>query len=318
MDARQPGRRASPGSAGGASPSRGSPSVVVGSLVPPAMSIAPPSSAIRDRPKRRFQPASGSVRPRPAARRAPSEAITRISTRPMTPVIGTSTRASGSSSSEPGRGAPGGCGGSDPTTSNEGFGCGPVQPDGSGPAGAGRGPYWAGAIGVQLGQPVALEPGHVHAEGRLERLVVGHPVVVRADQLHEGVLAVGADDPVDGGHALGVGEEEPVAARRERAGEAVERASGCRRAPRPRPAGDPRWRSRPPRRPRGPRSASAPGRGTGCRPRPGRRRGSARGGRRSRPSSRRSRPGVIRANSVRMSGWASPPTFSRVPGPRAS
>ena len=231
----------------------------------------------------------------------------------MTPVIGTSMRASGSSSSEPGRGAPGGCGGSDPTTSNEGFGCGPVQPDGSGPAGAGRGPYCG-----RRGRRAARRASRAGTRPRPRRAPPGTPrrrrrrrgtsgsASTRASRPYARTIRSTADD------ALRVGEEEPVAARRERAGEAVEGHQGAvaRRGLDLLAIGG-RVAVRLVDR----EALVQPVRRVVVRvvdARPGRRRGSARAERRSRPSSRRSRPGVIRANSVRMSGWASPPTFSRV------
>ncbi len=72
-----------------------------------------------------------------------------------------------------------------------------------------------GGRGLQVGEPGSLEGVHVDADRGLERLVVGAPVGVRRDELHERVLAVGPDEEVDGGDALPVGEAEPVLACRE-------------------------------------------------------------------------------------------------------
>ena len=72
-------------------------------------------------------------------------------------------------------------------------------------------------------EPGGVEAGDVHAERRLERLVVGHAARVRPDERHEGVAPYVADEEVDRRDALRVGQRELLARRRELAGEAVER-----------------------------------------------------------------------------------------------
>src|SRR3954454_8823453 len=57
----------------------------------------------------------------------------------------TNASPSGEDGPRPGSGAPG-AGGVEPTTSNDGFGCGPLQPAGSGPGGAGFGPRRVGGV----------------------------------------------------------------------------------------------------------------------------------------------------------------------------
>ena len=244
------------------------------------------------RPKSRFHPAVRPVRPG-VARRAPSEPITRISTMiPMTPAMGTSTRATGRRRARRGPRRSGRLRRLRPEDVERGVRLrpGPARRERPGRRRP-RAVLGRRASRASSASQSRLEPRHVPAEGRLERLVVGHAVVVRADQLDERVRPFDADDPVDGGDALGVGEEEPRRGSSGTRRRARRAGSASRRAPRPRPAADRSRRSRRTRRPRGPRSASAAGRGTGCRPQSGRRRGSARGARRSRPSSRRSRPG---------------------------
>ena len=46
-------------------------------------------------------------------------------------------------------------------------GAGPDQPDGSGPAGAGCGPYSLGTVGAEVGEPARLELAEVLAQGAL-------------------------------------------------------------------------------------------------------------------------------------------------------
>ena len=65
-------------------------------------------------------------------------------------------------------------------------------------------------LGVHILEPGRREGRRVDAEGVRERLVVGPPAGVRADQRDEGVLAVCPDHEVDRGDALRVGEEEVV------------------------------------------------------------------------------------------------------------
>ena len=64
------------------------------------------------------------------------------------------------------------------------------SPTGAGPAGAGCGPYSLGAVAPRSSSQPAWNAGHVEAERRRERLVVGPPVRVRADERDERVLAV--------------------------------------------------------------------------------------------------------------------------------
>ena len=78
----------------------------------------------------------------------------------------------------------------------------------------------------------ASNAGDVLADPGLERLVVGDPAGVRADELDQGLLAVRPDEVVDRRDALAVGQDELVAGRRELAGETVERDDPVR--PRPR------------------------------------------------------------------------------------
>ena len=73
-----------------------------------------------------------------------------------------------------------------------------LQSAGTGPAGGGCGPYFTGRLRTEVRQPRLVEGGDVHADRGLERLVVGAPVGVRADQRHERVLAVRPDQVVDG------------------------------------------------------------------------------------------------------------------------
>ena len=93
-------------------------------------------------------------------------------------------------------------------------------------AGAGRASgrpadrHGAGGSGLRTGRTGGLaswsasqardERGHVCPIAACEGLVVGASVGVRADQADQGVLAVGPDQEVDRGHALGVREARTV------------------------------------------------------------------------------------------------------------
>jgi hypothetical protein len=76
---------------------------------------------------------------------------------------------------------------------------------------------------VQLPSPGGVERLGVHSDRLLERLVVRAPRRVRPDELDHRVLAMDPDQEVDGGHALGVREREPLVRRRELAGEPLQR-----------------------------------------------------------------------------------------------
>ena len=94
-------------------------------------------------------------------------------------------------------------------------------------------------LGAEVLEPARLEAGHVRTDARLERLVVGDPVRVRPDELHQRCLAVDPDEVVDRRHALGIGQRELLARRRELAGQPVERDDrvGPDRSRRGRPPG---------------------------------------------------------------------------------
>ena len=76
-----------------------------------------------------------------------------------------------------------------------------------------------GALAPRSSSHASLERRHVDPERRLERLVVGAPVGVRADERHERVLAVGPDEVVDRGRRS-----------RRRPGRTARRSSGTGRS----------------------------------------------------------------------------------------
>jgi hypothetical protein len=77
--------------------------------------------------------------------------------------------------------------------------------------------------GTDTRQPGGLELSRVEPRSGLEGLVVGDAGGIRADQADERVPSVLLDHEIDGGRALGIGEEEAVAGRRERTGKTLER-----------------------------------------------------------------------------------------------
>ena len=124
------------------------------------------------------------------ARRTPRAATTRMTTSPIDASgPDDEPRKRSSSPFGPGNGAPGRTGGgvrAPRTMGSVAARSSPTEADRPAPARA------TGRAGARRAARRAsrLEPGDVPSEGGLERVVVGHARVVRADQLHEGVLAV--------------------------------------------------------------------------------------------------------------------------------
>ncbi len=194
----------------------------------------------------------------------------------------------------------------------------PSSPRAAGRRVAGSGPNGCGSAGTLRRDPGGIERGEVAAGRGDERLVVGHAAVIRGDELDQLVLAVGADEEVDRGDALGVGEAEPLVGRREQARRCRPGASGCRSAAASCDLGPVtdavalrevhRETLVEPAR-REVVRVGRPRRRTRC--------GSARGSRACPPSPSRPRSAAMLPTIVRMAGLAWPPTCSRAPGARA-
>ncbi len=91
---------------------------------------------------------------------------------------------------------------------------------------AGCGPKRTGGSAPTSASQAASNSASAHPDRSAECLVVRPSVRIRADQRHQGILAVRPDEEVDRADALGVGEEEGPGGGRELAPEADQRDHG--------------------------------------------------------------------------------------------